>query len=748
MNGNGMGTLTWPYVQGGQLANYTPASGIGTNWIGIAGVDQGTAAASGNYAGAYALMNSMAGSIGAISQYFFINKSTQKVWNDATKGELTRYVPMKGRELSLFVKDDWKLSSSLTLNLGLRYEYYGIPWLENGLTASVAGGTMKAFPGSNGSFATWMPANPVYDKSEDILTKIEFVGPNSPNPGRSFMNKDLNNFGPAVGFAWQLPWFGKGKTTLRGGYQMSYLQMSQYDPNGTFGSAIANPPDSVWSSRFAGDSNHRYMDYSMLSQLVPIAQFNPQIQPLLRRDWTDRSVGLTVINPDLKAPYIQSLNLSITRNIGSSLTVDARYVGTLSRKQITAINLNTVNYINNGVMAALANARAGIEDPLLNKMIPANSLVANTASGAEQLRKWSSTSTALAQGNFSGIAGTLATTNGILTVPAGTLGGVLRAGGMPENFLYANPQFSSVSFYGNNNHSNYHSLQVQVTMRPKRGLNFMNTYTWSKNLGMNGTTDYRDRAEDYGILSSNRPHVINSQGTYILPFGANGFLFRDASKLTKKFIEGWQLSWIASYTTGLPGSISQTNTAFAAPSTLWGGQSVDLVRADLFDKLGGHVQWAPGAFSGTYYGSLYTLVNDPTCLTSAVAASLQTACTTNLKALALASDPSVIVFQHAMPGVRGNFSPNQLIGPGRWSLDTAMGKSFEFMEGKTITLRVDAKNILNHPTPSGTAVGSYNSRDYSPSLPNFSFGPYQNPFGYLASKAGHRIFVAKIRLSF
>ena len=36
-------------------------------------------------------------------------------------------------------------------------------------------------------------------------------------------NKDLNNFGPAVGFAWQLPWFGKGKTTLRGGYQVSYM---------------------------------------------------------------------------------------------------------------------------------------------------------------------------------------------------------------------------------------------------------------------------------------------------------------------------------------------------------------------------------------------------------------------------------------------------------------------------------------------------------------------------------------------
>jgi hypothetical protein len=748
LNGSGIGTLAWPFIRGGQLASYTPAQGIGTNWTGLAGTDQAAAAATGNYAGAYELMNSMAGSIGSIAEYYFINSSTQKVWNDATKGELTRYIPMKGNELSLFVKDDWKLSSSLTLNLGLRYEYYGIPWLENGMTSAVTGGAMNAFGGSKGDFTTWFPANPVYDKS--VLTTTEFVGPNSPNSGRTFMNKDMNNLGPAVGFAWQLPWFGKGKTTLRGGYQLSYLQMSQYDPNGTFGSAIANPPGSVWNYTYAGDSSHRYMDYAGLSQLIPNAQFNPAIQPLATRDWTDRSQGLTVIDENLKAPYIQSLNMSITRNIGSSLTVDFRYIGTLSRKQITAINLNTVNFIDNGLGAALINARAGLEDPLLNSLIPPNSLVNGVASGAQQLRQWSTTSTNMAIGNFSAIASTLATTNGRLTVPAGTLGGVLRAGGAAENFIYKNPQFASVNFYGNNNHSNYHSLQVQVTMRPKRGLNFMNTYTWSKNLGMNGTTDWRDRQQDYGLLSSNRPHVINSQGSYILPFGTNGFLFRDASKLTKKIVEGWQLSWIASYSSGLPGGVSLSGSG----TSLWGGTSVDLVRPELFDKAGGHVQWAPGAYSGAYYGTLYTSVNDPQCSSGAVQGNVATVgslawtCANNMKALALASDPTVIVFQRALPGVRGNFQPNQLTGPGRWSLDTAIGKSVEFMEGKTITFRVDAQNILNHPTPSGTQVGSYNSRNYSPSLPNFAVGPFQNPFGYLASKAGHRVFVAKIRLSF
>ena len=55
-------------------------------------------------------------------------------------------------------------------------------------------------------------------------------------------NKDSNNFGPAVGFAWQLPWFGKGKTTLRGGYQMNYSQISRLDPNGGMMMVAASQP--------------------------------------------------------------------------------------------------------------------------------------------------------------------------------------------------------------------------------------------------------------------------------------------------------------------------------------------------------------------------------------------------------------------------------------------------------------------------------------------------------------------------
>ena len=54
------------------------------------------------------------------------------------------------------------------------------------------------------------------------MTTIQFVGPGSDHPDQSATPNDLNNFGPAVGFSWQLPWFGEGKTSVRGGFQLTY----------------------------------------------------------------------------------------------------------------------------------------------------------------------------------------------------------------------------------------------------------------------------------------------------------------------------------------------------------------------------------------------------------------------------------------------------------------------------------------------------------------------------------------------
>src|SRR5205814_5463726 len=63
---------------------------------------------------------------------------------------------------------------------------------------------------------------PVSTCNPDAMSAIQFVGPGSPNPNLQSEPVSYYNIGPAIGFAYALPWFGEGKTTIRGGYQQLF----------------------------------------------------------------------------------------------------------------------------------------------------------------------------------------------------------------------------------------------------------------------------------------------------------------------------------------------------------------------------------------------------------------------------------------------------------------------------------------------------------------------------------------------
>jgi len=257
---------------------------------------------------------------------------------------------------------------------------------------------------------------------------------------------------------------------------------------------------------------------------------------------------------------------------------------------------------------------------------------------------------------------------------------------------------------------------------------------------------------DYGLLSSSRKHNLTTYGTYSLPFGTNGYLFRDSSKAVKRVVEGWQLSWISYVYSGIPGTVSD------GTSSMWGGPSVNLVRPDLFNPTSGHVTWARNAPYGYYFGSnKYMQVPDPQCSnTSVVAASLASSCNTSIKALAVISGydsngnpiAGPIVMDHALPGTMGNMDTDTFVGQGRWGLDMTAGKNIMITEGKNLNIRIDAQNVFNHPTPSGTAPYSYNNRDYATGNPSFSISSTTTAFGLVPYKGGHRVFSAKVRFTF
>ena len=701
------------------------------------------------------LLNYFSGSVANLRDYVYVNSPTALTWSDFTKGEQNQIFDIRMKEWDFFFKDDWKVTDDLTLNLGIRYEYYGVPYVESGMAVGLEGGPSSIFGISGGGFDNWLSGN---IDSTGSLTKQTFVGPNSPNPSQQVYKDDWNNIGPAVGFAWQLPWGGKGKTTLRGGYQISYLPISRADG---FAGVIANTIGTSYTNVYSGDSSTPYMNFAMLPDLLP-TQIPSDAVPLQTIPITQRTQTYTVYDENLRNPYVQNLTMALVRNIGSNLTVDVRYIGTLTRKSTGTVALNSSNFINNGLMDAFNAARRGGESPLLDQIFNGINYAGNgygpvgtvyngvPQTGAMHLRASGNTNSNLANGNFSALAGTLATANYVTTnygngslpyVPSGVNGSILRYNGFPENFIYTNPQFATANMIGNLAYNNYHGMQANVTLRPTHGFSLVGTYTWSRNLGLlaSGYTDPLDRASDYALVNGHRAHQLVTYGTFDLPFGQGRTLFKDVNRAVDAFIGGWQMTWIFNYASGSPNSITASTTS------LYSNAIPDFVGPEgSFDNKMGHVTWEPGADKGNYFDNKYVKIKDPQCASVTAAQGLQNVCT--MQALALADDQSVIVFQNAAPGTRGNFGRMNVTNLGRWTLDAAMGKSFRVREGMSFTVRVDATNIFNHPMPS-LGYTTVSSRTAIAANPDMTLAG-TNDFGLLDNKVGTRTFQAKLRFDF
>jgi hypothetical protein len=114
----------------------------------------------------------------------------------------------RGNSSDLFVQDDWRILSKLSLNLGLRYEYVG-PFTE----AQDRITNLELGPG----FSTAVPVVP----AGAVLPPGAGTYAVSPNP--SLLHSDRNNFAPRIGIAWK----PLQKTVVRAGYGINY-NLSQY----------------------------------------------------------------------------------------------------------------------------------------------------------------------------------------------------------------------------------------------------------------------------------------------------------------------------------------------------------------------------------------------------------------------------------------------------------------------------------------------------------------------------------------
>jgi len=660
-----------------------------------------------NEGDAQTLLLNLSGSVSGIDQAF--NSSPPPGVEYRSQNKIRHW---QQREFSFFFKDDFKLRPGFTLNLGFRYEFYGVPYERRGQTAGILGGSAGMFGLSGTGFADMY--RPYHQAGSE--TKVQLVGKNSPNPDTLIYNNDLNNFAPAVGLSWSIPWLGKDKTVLRAGYSVGY----ERDSLRMFNIVVGDQPGlrTVVALRPSTAFDLTRVSLPLTTQEKPLGLNN-----LL----TDRTQTIRGFDTNLRTPYVQNWNMSIQRQLPGNFSLDVRYVANKGTKLIRGTNLNEVNIFETGILDGFKAIQTGGESELMDRMLSGYNLGLGAVNGTtnragRSLRTNSSTRAFFANNNVGDFANFLNST----TLFSGVAGGLLRNARLPENFIVANPQFASANLTGNFSNSTYHSMQVDVTRRFSGGWMFQSNFTWSKALGdeegsgqemLDSFRNGRDRSQDKRILSFDRKFVFRNSGAVELPFGPGKRFLNASSGVLARLLERWQVSPIVNLFSGTPFSFTSTAATFNQL-----GDNFPMLVGPMPTK--GKITRLPDGI--TYFPDLKPQP-DPGIANLTASDALNTRST--LYGITDSSGRFVLVNPEA--GVLGNLAPLFATGPVSVRFDVNLMKRVRVSEKKELEFRIDAIDVLNTPQ-FGAADGSISS----------------TTFGRVTTATGNRIVVLGARFSF
>jgi hypothetical protein len=464
--------------------------------------------------------------LGRISQY---TEGSQLVNGVAVGGYPKGHWQMT--DLEPYIQDDWKVSPRFTLNLGVRYYIYtrihdvSRPTIDSGFIPSQYS-TAAEDPLNSGESFLYPAIGATPGNYGNGLVECGHNG----IPNGCQLRNTGKNFAPRLGFAWD-PW-GKGKTSIRGGYGIYYESGNGNEAQTEGGEG--NPPSDAGVSVYNLYSTAPGAGYGVIAPSGLLVPSPPTYIPIpYSQPW----------------PSVQQYNLTVEHEFPGNNLLSVAYVGALGRHLARNRNINQVD-------PAVVGNGATVSVPVLAGLT--GTVAANPAYGVPGDK-----------GQALCPAGSCAAQTILIYNEKGSGG-----------FLFFVPYEGYNTMEGKENTavSTYSALQASFRHTFTHGLTLQAAYTWEHMID-DSTSTYSETSgalNDYNLSrwkstgDINRTQVLQLNYVYAIPAFKNS-----PNAFLRQSLGGWQISGITSFFTGEPTDFNCGVTGFS--SGLGGAVRCDVV---------------------------------------------------------------------------------------------------------------------------------------------------------------------------
>jgi len=547
----------------------------------------------------------------------------------------------------------------------------------------------------------------VVDAILDPNGSYDIVGTSQGNPGR-FFRADKNNIAPQFSIAYS-PHANKGllgtllgdaKTTIRGGYRMSfvndeYLKSALNAARGNAGLNVNVADVDAIPGGTTPNLNRRLRNITGGGFPAPVALTAPFT--FFDANQADPNLFQTIfaVDPKMQVGSVHEFNVGIQRDLGWNTALEIRYVGGRSNNMIRSFDLNQIdirstgfigdflkaqrNFVLSGNVSGAYNPNIAGSQPLpVFDQLPFGAFLDNSA-----------ITTHLINGTPADLAN-IYIINGLDIDPSTGDGVQFRR----------NPFAGPVDLLSNMGKYRYDALQAEVRRRFSNGFSFQANYTFQKSLTdvpeddqnrFDPLLDIENPQWEYSRADFDRTHTFNFNSIYQLPFG-KGKTFLNKGGWVDALFGGYQLTSIVTLSSGAPISIRDPRGTLNRVGRSPRQTALSNLTTAQIKELIGIFRTPTGIFF----------------INPAVIAADGTATGGNLGATPTAAFPGQMFF-NAQPGQTGNLPRAFINGPKYINVDVGFAKNIHFGETMKLQLRAEAFNVFNRANffaPTGVADGS------------------------------------------